>query len=109
MINAKDEFIKHTKGNSILCASIVIDSWRGTSPVDDIDLPVGFTIEQLVDFLSKLDREYDNGYGGQELFGKIWYTDGTWSSREEYDGSEWWRYNCVPEIPNQLKGNSNES
>lgn len=47
--------------------------------------------------LSKI--EYDAGYGSQELSGTIWYTDGTWSERVEYDGSEWWAYRCRPEIP----------
>lgn len=46
-----------------------------------------------------LNVKYDNGYGGQELFGTIWYADGTWSSREEYDGSEWWRHNKCPKLP----------
>lgn len=29
-----------------------------------------------------LDFEYDNGYGGQNFFGVIWYEDGAWSSAE---------------------------
>lgn len=40
---------------------------------------------------------YDNGYGGQELYGVITFTDGTWLSRGEYDGSEWWEYNKLPQ------------
>jgi hypothetical protein len=51
-----------------------------------------------------LDFNYDNGYGGQELYGTIWYVDGTWSERGEYDGSEWWDYREVPEVPSYLKG-----
>ena len=46
-----------------------------------------------------LDRDYDDGYGGQELFGVIWLTDGTWIERNEYDGSEWWRHVTCPEFP----------
>lgn len=42
---------------------------------------------------------YDSGYGEQELIGTIVFTDGTWYSRSEYDGSEWWEYNCIPERP----------
>lgn len=39
---------------------------------------------------------YDNGYGGQELFGTIVYKDGTWLERGEYDGSEWWEHRKLP-------------
>ena len=49
--------------------------------------------------LKPLDFEYDSGYGGQELFGTIWFKDGTWASRREYDGSEWWEYNECPPLP----------
>jgi hypothetical protein len=48
--------------------------------------------------LPQLDFEYDSGYGGQELFGYIWYEDGTWSSRGEYDGSEWWEHVSRPDF-----------
>ena len=34
--------------------------------------------------LPDIDKEYDDGYGGQELYGTIWYKDGTWSTRGEY-------------------------
>ena len=45
-----------------------------------------------IKFLETLDSiNYDNGYGGQELFGNIVFKDGTWLERGEYDGSEWWR------------------
>jgi hypothetical protein len=46
-----------------------------------------------------LDFEYDNGYGGQELYGTVWLVDETWLSRGEYDGSEWWEHNVLPVIP----------
>ena len=59
--------------------------------------------EEYEEFLSKLDFEYDSGYGLQNLFGFIWYKDGTWSERCEYDGSEWYQYQRCPEIPKSLK------
>lgn len=40
--------------------------------------------------------DYDNGYGGQELFGTIVFKDGTWLERGEYDGSEWWEHRKHP-------------
>ena len=39
---------------------------------------------------------YDNGYGGQDLFGTIVFKDGIWLERGEYDGSEWWEYRKLP-------------
>ena len=48
----------------------------------------------FLETLSSID--YDNGYGGQELFGTIVFKDGTWLERGEYDGSEWWEHRKLP-------------
>ncbi len=48
--------------------------------------------------LALMNREYDSGYGRQEVDGTIVFKDGTWLSRGEYDGSEWWEYNFKPSI-----------
>lgn len=48
---------------------------------------------------------YDSGYGGQELFGCVWMDNGEYITRGEYDGSEWWEYHRVPEVPNKIKLN----
>ena len=53
---------------------------------------------ELEDVLPLLDFEYDSGYGGQYLHGYIWYKDGTWSERREYDGLEWWEHKERPPI-----------
>lgn len=50
--------------------------------------------------LAPLDREYDNGYGRQYLFGTIWFTKGIWATRYEYDGSEEWDIHVYPNLPN---------
>ena len=65
-------------------------------------LKLGYSKKQLFTFLNSLDFTYDNGYGGQELFGTLWLKDGTWFSRSEYDGSEWWKHNVLPEIPDDI-------
>lgn len=99
-MNAKEELIKHTEGKKILCAMIgFIDNWE-IKP--NILLKLNYTLEDFNCFLSKIDREYNDGWGTQELDGTIWYTDGTWSIRGEYDGSEWWEYVSKPEIPDEL-------
>jgi hypothetical protein len=51
-------------------------------------------LDVLTDVLGGV--EYNNGYGSQELFGVVVFKDGTWLDRDEYDGSESWRYNETP-------------
>ena len=103
-MNAKREFLDHISrwsyNRQVLCVEITI----GKPYVEQKEyfLTTGYSIEEWDQFLSDIDKEYDDGYGGQELFGTIWYKDGTWSTRGEYDGSEWWDYHCVPEIPGKL-------
>lgn len=107
MTNAKQEFLDHISercinGRTVRCALIKLYTTK--DKVEAI-LPVGYTPEDLEIFLNEIDFEYDSGYGLQELFGTIWYTDGlTWSSRFEYDGSECWEFHEVPEITSELLG-----
>ena len=84
MENAKRELVKHIRDRKIEYIKI---SYRG-------EHTPSFSMEGVLDeeLLSRLDFEYDDGYGAQELFGCIWYIDGTWSERGEYDGSEWWEH-----------------
>lgn len=57
------------------------------------------TLEEFEQFKKDLNFEYDSGYGLQELSGTLWLKDGTWLTRGEYDGSEWWEYHYLPEMP----------
>ena len=101
-MNAKQEFLDFTKNKSVKCALIeYADMWLKEER-RDCTLKIGYTEKEMSDFLNSLDFNYDAGYGGQELFGEIWFKDGTWGERGEYDGSEWWRYNSCPEIPDIL-------
>ena len=103
IINAKVEFIGHTAHNVIKCA--YIEFWENT---DDrkFSLTTGYTEDEYNQFLSDIDKTYNNGYGSQQLDGIIWYEDGTWTifpaTRGEYDGSEWWDYHICPNIPAEL-------
>lgn len=104
MINCKVEFLEETDGKEILCAEIKYgQSYWVDDKKKEVLLPVGFSKNELSLFLAALDFEYDNGYDGQELYGTIWYKDGTWSDRGEYDGSEWWVYQSFPSIPDALR------
>jgi len=106
MINAKEEFISLCKEKTPRCATITLEYWsieEGTVETPSINLKCYYTPEDMQEFLNKLDFEYDNGFGLQRLFGVVWFEDGTWAERGEYDGSEWWELREMPEIPDHLK------
>ena len=48
------------------------------------------SLEDLIENIK--DIEYDEDYGGQELFGLILMNDNSWFERGEYDGAEWWQH-----------------
>jgi hypothetical protein len=117
MINAKEELLSHLtslnekkgKAISIKCASIkrdigYWDDYDTYVPKAPILLRKGYTPAEYEEFLEKLNFEYDNGYGGQVLYGIVWLSeDNTWYERGEYDGSEWWVYQECPQVPDELK------
>jgi hypothetical protein len=115
--NAKEEFIIHTAYCKVKCAIVsrkdIYSRIFGTTKCledDDVfKLPIGYTEEQYQAFLNHLDFFYDDGYGWQELFGTIWMEDGTWMTRGEYDGSEWWEKHSLPIIPNVLFNHINQT
>lgn len=57
------------------------------------------SVEQFME--AAKDTNYDCGYGSEEVAVDlvICFNDGSWLSRAEYDGSEWWRYNTYPQKP----------
>lgn len=101
LTNARIEFLNHINGREVLCA-IIQSGDEYSQSVSKFYLTTGWTKEEWDEFLSGLNFDYDSGYGGQELFGTIWYVDGTWSERGEYDGSEWWEHHVCPDIPTEL-------
>ena len=101
-MNAKKEFLSHIEEREVLCAEIVLDATYVDNPVTYI-LKVGYSLSDFEKFLEQLDFNYYSGYGWQKLYGIIWYEGGSWSERGEYDGSEWWEYKSLPEIPDYLK------
>ena len=101
-MNVKQEFLEQTSKHGLLCAKLVLDDWKNQEE-KTFKLPLGYTEDEYKTFLANIDRDYDNGYGTQELYGTIWHTETTWSGRCEYDGLEWWEYNEIPEIPPYLK------
>jgi len=60
---------------------------------------VGTSFSDVADWL---DFHYDAGYGIQQIFGNVWYSDGSFCERREYDGAEWWMHNECPKIPEDI-------
>lgn len=112
MSNAKQELLEFCKENKVnLKCALVEEVYYGL----DKDkrrkflLPVDYTSKQLNDFLTELDFEYDDGFGSEYLGGTLWFIEGTWAERGEYDGSEWWEYHELPPIPEELTTHSKQS
>jgi hypothetical protein len=108
--NAKQEFLSSIGSRPVKCAVIEYSGcslWEMNDeeapPSQAIILKVGYNETAWEEFLEKLDFEYDAGYGGQELFGTVWFSaSDAWLTRWEYDGSEGWQINSKPEIPDEL-------
>ena len=105
-MNARQELKRELEGTArIKCALIYqeADYDEDYNPICEYyKLPLNYTDSDLENFYKSLNFEYDSGFGGQRLFGTVWLEDSTWLSRGEYDGSEWWKHNVLPEIPTEL-------
>lgn len=101
MINAKEELEKKLKEigktiKDIYWIQIYMEDWVEGSlrkkPLLDSDIS-----QEIESNWGNLDFTYDNGFGGQELYGTVVFKDESWLERGEYDGSEWWNYKKLPE------------
>jgi len=114
-MNAKKELLEHVAylGKTLLAAEITVrNCWGGfdeepeaqaTLYPEHIKLEDPMKALAIEEFTSAIDVKYDAGFGGQELFGTLWFTDGTYSDRYEYDGSECWNHHATPKLPQQPK------
>ena len=92
-MNAKKELIDHIGNREVKYVQVIREiSYRH-------ELTIEGTMDEV---LPRLDFDYDSRYGRQELEGTVWYADGTWSDRVEYDGTEWWEYRECPSLPNDF-------
>jgi hypothetical protein len=93
-MNARKELerVIEISKSRIVCATITPNCTFGSfdESNDKINLMHNYTPEELEEFMSKLDFDYDDGYGSQYLGGVVWLESGAWLERDEYDGSEWW-------------------
>ncbi len=107
MINAKKELLEKLEElerveTNIECIKIIYDRSEISKTNKTFILKKGFTKSDYEIFLSQLDFNYDNDYGGQKLFGTVWFKDKTWLERKEYESSEWWEHKERPIIPKDL-------
>lgn len=97
-INAKDEFLYITNNFIVIGSIISFGGYYNEEDVESFQLKPLYSKEDYENFLKFLDREYNSGYGGQELYGIIFCEDNVWMERGEYDGSEWWEIHQYPNL-----------
>lgn len=68
-----------------------------------ITLKENWSNDEWLAFLDGLRFNYNNGFGSQHLFGVVWFKDGSWLERYEYDGAEKWVLKRTPDIPPVLQ------
>lgn len=102
MENAKTEFLDTIKDKVLVCAKLSFGRDYKPEELKTFILKKDYTESDYEKFLSDIDQDYDAGYGHQELYGSIWFEEGYWAERDEYDGSEWWTLRKYPEIPKEL-------
>lgn len=98
--NIKDELLEKIADRTITYGILCLKLWyREDSMNGEKRETFMWKFTSHEDFLSQLetlDRNYDSGYGSQELYGTIVFTDNSWLERGEYDGSEWWEDYSLP-------------
>lgn len=101
MINLKKETLSFISGNKkkLICATVTRSSKKSSTFL----LPLKSTKEVVKQFFTSLNFDYDNGYGFQEVYGILWFKDGSWAKRVNYNGSEWWQLYELPSIPKELQ------
>lgn len=99
IINAKKELLDIITSRNLTILKIEITYTH-------INWDDNTTITKNITTLDDLNFDYDAGYGSQELFGVVYCKNSNnrpvWLTRGEYDGSEWWDINTIPEFYNNI-------
>lgn len=99
VINAKKELLNIITSRNLTILKIEITYTH-------INWDDNTTITKNITTLDDLNFDYDDGYGSQELFGVVYCKNSNnrpvWLTRGEYDGSEWWDINTIPEFYNNI-------
>lgn len=99
--NAKEELLEVLADYNLSSADVIAFNFNTYLNYKSVPITKGTILTN--DELDKLDFGYDRGYGSQKLFGEVLFNDGTWLTRGEYDGSEWWDYNVAPTVEEVLE------
>lgn len=103
-MNAKQELLDIVTTNNLTI--LKIDVQCANTDYDEHYNECGISIKPLIS-LDDLNFEYDSRYGLQYLLGTVYCKDSNnnpvWLTRGEYDGSEWWNINTIPEFYNTIK------
>ena len=105
LINAKQELLQVLGGFKIIAANVIFGDDYSDEEQQKFKLNPLYTEDDYNAFLEFMDRDYDSGYGGQNLFGTIFCEDNIWLDRGEYDGSEWWSLNKYPNLRDHFDEN----
>ena len=54
------------------------------------------------EILTTINIAYNPGYGTQHVYGTLWFENGIWATRYEYDGSEGWELHVYPKLPKRV-------
>jgi hypothetical protein len=104
-MNAKIEFLKEIENRKLVCARIGTEGEYNDEKDEYVYnwkvLKNNYNEKEFADFCTSLSFEYDEGFGGQELFGIILFED-SYSDRHEYDGAENWVNHKMPTIEEVL-------
>lgn len=99
VINAKQELLNIITSRNLTILKIEITYTH-------INWDDNTAITKDITTLDDLNFDYDDGYGSQELFGVVYCKNSNnrpvWLTRGEYDGSEWWDINTIPEFYNNI-------
>lgn len=104
-MNAKLELVRELEGAGKVPSDVLAfvfiygRGWRCSNEKNELKAE-GRLLQHHLDWL---DFDYDDGYGGQELFGLVLFDDGSWLERYEYDGSECWSYKYSPTVQDVLE------
>ena len=105
MINARKELEEILQAKAVVKCALISNGRSWDDEQKNIVLKVNHNDFDYENFLNELDFDYDDGWGGQELYGTVWLSDNTWLERGEYDGSEWWEHNILPPVPIECLSN----
>lgn len=98
-MNAKQELLDIVNKNKLTIEFITIEYKTGNFDEDYEEIIEEYSGPYTQELIDKLDFEYNNSYGRQYLFGKVYGTINglpAWLTREEYDGKECWKLNTIP-------------